>query len=63
MADRKRMILDLPKIIQMAIKIRAVKRKTTTGAVVQEAIETIFPNDIADAKLAIAERTNDQDQI
>jgi hypothetical protein len=52
---RSRMILELPTHVQMAIKLRAVKKGMTTGAVVCEAIQKVFESDIQEAKNALAE--------
>ncbi len=50
---RIRMIVDLPLEIQMAIKLRSVKNGVTTGAVVMEAVEKMFPADVIEAKAAL----------
>ena len=55
-ADRTRMIVDLPSEVQMAIKLRAVKRSTTTGAIVCEAVQMAFGQDIEEARVALAEQ-------
>jgi hypothetical protein len=53
--DRNRMIVDLPADVQMAIKLRAVKSNTTTGAVVCEAVQNTFSKDIQEARSVLAE--------
>jgi hypothetical protein len=52
----KRMILDLPLDVQMAIRLRAVKSRKTTGQVVSEAIQAVFAHDIEEAKSVIERR-------
>ena len=37
----------------MAIKLRAVKNRWTTGRVVEEAVREVFPNEVAEAKQVI----------
>jgi hypothetical protein len=54
--ERTRMIVDLPSEVQMAIKLRAVKRSTTTGAIVCEAVQLAFGQDIEEARAALAEQ-------
>ena len=54
-SDRNRMIIDLPSEVQMAIKIKAVKSNTTTGAVVSEAMHQTFASFIEEARAALAE--------
>jgi len=49
------MIVDLPSDVQMAIKLRAVKGNSTTGAVVCEAIQKTFSKDIQEARSVLAE--------
>ncbi len=56
--DRNRMIVDLPSEVQLAIRLRAVKSSTTTGAVVCEAVQHTFARDIEEAKAALAEQRN-----
>lgn len=57
MADkRKRMIVDLPPEVCMAIKLRAVKSRKTTGQVVAEAIKEAFPDEVSEARESLAER-------
>jgi hypothetical protein len=51
-----RMMMELPREIQMAIKIRAAKDETTTGAVVVEAMRQVFAQEVEEAKAALAER-------
>ena len=53
--ERTRMIVDLPSDVQMAIKLRAVKGNSTTGAVVCEAIQKTFSKDIQEARSVLAE--------
>jgi hypothetical protein len=53
--ERNRMIVDLPSEVQMAIKLRAVKANTTTGAVVSEAVQNYFAKDVQEAKAVLAE--------
>jgi hypothetical protein len=48
---RKRMIVDIDKSMQIAIKLQAVKTNRTTGEVVTEAIEKAFPEDIREARI------------
>lgn len=55
MTERTRMIVDIPREVQMAIRLRAVKDGITTGAVVEDAIFRVFRQDIDEAKVAIAE--------
>lgn len=45
-----RMILDLPREIQLTIRLRALKSGTTTGEVVEEAMRLAFPEEIKEAK-------------
>lgn len=52
----KRMIFDLPDDVQMAIRLRAVKDRMTTGEVVSHAIERTFGEDIQEARALLAER-------
>jgi hypothetical protein len=54
--ERNRMILELPSEVQMAIKLRAVKCSTTTGAVVSEAVQTAFGKYVEEARAALAEQ-------
>jgi hypothetical protein len=54
--ERNRMIVDLPSEVQMAIRLRAVKSNTTTGAVVCEAVHQAFAKDIEEARAALAEQ-------
>jgi hypothetical protein len=54
--ERNRMIVDLPSEVQLAIRLRAVKSNTTTGAVVCEAVQRAFAKDIEEAKVALAEQ-------
>ncbi len=56
--ERNRMIVDLPSEVQMAIRLRAVKSATTTGAVVCEAVQLAFAKDVQEAKAALAEQQN-----
>ncbi len=53
--DRNRMIVDLPSEVQMAIKLRAVKSSTTTGAVVCQAVMQAFAKDVEEARAALAQ--------
>jgi hypothetical protein len=53
------MIVDVPSDIQMAIRLRAVKSQTTTGAVICEAVEQIFGRELQEAKAVLAEKHND----
>lgn len=53
--ERNRMIVDLPSEVQMAIKLRAVKSNTTTGAVVAEAVQHTFTKDLEEARASLAE--------
>jgi hypothetical protein len=55
-SERNRMIVDLPSEVQMAIRLRAVKSNTTTGAVVCEAMQRTFGNDLEEARAALAEQ-------
>ncbi len=48
--ERNRMIVDLPSEVQLAIRLRAVKSSTTTGAVVCEAVHRAFARDVEEAK-------------
>ena len=54
--ERNRMIVDIPSEVQLAIKLRAVKSNTTTGAVVCEAVNHAFAKDVEEAKAALAEQ-------
>jgi hypothetical protein len=54
--ERSRMILDMPPEFQMAVKLRAVKRNTTTGVIVCEAVGQVFGRDVEEAKAALAEQ-------
>lgn len=56
MSERNRMILDLPDDVQMAIRLRAVKDRKTTGEVVEEAMRRAFPDDVEVATSVIGER-------
>lgn len=58
-SDRKRMIFDLPPEVRMAIKLVAVKHKTTTGAVVAEAIHRAYPEDVEQARKEIGDTRED----
>lgn len=53
--ERIRMILELTVDVQMAIKLRAVKTGKTTGEVVTEAVQSMYSQDVKDAKCALAE--------
>jgi len=44
------MIVDVTREVQMAIKLRAIKLGITTGAVVAQAIEIAFPDDLKEAR-------------
>ena len=44
------MILDLPKDVQMAIRLRAVKDGCTTGEVVERAVRQTYLNDVREAE-------------
>jgi hypothetical protein len=48
--ERNRMIVDVTREVQMAIKLRAIKLGITTGAVVAQAIEIAFPDDLKEAR-------------
>ena len=50
MNNRSRMIVDLPRDVQMSIRLRAVKNGWTTGEVVACAIKQAFPDDIIEAR-------------
>jgi len=54
--DRNRMIVDVPSDVQMAIRLRAVKSQTTTGAVVCEAVQQVFGKELQEAKTVLAEK-------
>jgi hypothetical protein len=56
--ERNRMIVDLPSEVQMAIRLRAVKSATTTGAVVCEAVQLAFAKDIEEARAALSLQQN-----
>lgn len=47
---RRRVIYDLPRDIQMAIRLRAVKDGVTNGQVIARAIELAFWNELGQAK-------------
>jgi hypothetical protein len=47
---RKRMIFDLPREIQMAIRLQAIKSGRTTGQVVEEAVRQAFPEEWREAQ-------------
>ena len=51
-----RMIVEIPKEVQIAIKLVAVKRRITTGRVVTDAITFAFAEDLAEAQKVIAEK-------
>lgn len=48
--NRTRMIVDVPRDVQMAIKLRAVKNDWTTGDVVVAAIYHTYPVDVREAR-------------
>ncbi len=48
--ERNRMMLDVLKEIQLAIRLRATKENTTTGVIVCRAVESLFPNEIKEAR-------------
>lgn len=52
----KRMIVELPREVQMAIRLRAVKSGMTTGEVVSEAIQRTFPEELKQSKQTLRER-------
>lgn len=54
MSKRTRVIVELLPEIAMAIRLRAVKNDMRTGDVVTLAVEKLFPDEIAEAKGAIA---------
>lgn len=49
---RNRMIVDLPADYQMAIRLRAVKSRCTTGEVVEDAVRIAFPVEVKEAEEA-----------
>lgn len=51
--NRTRMIFDATPEVQMAIRLRAVKKGVTTGDVVAEAIRQVFPAEVNEAVLAL----------
>lgn len=50
MSDRSRMIFDLPREVQLAIRLTALKLGITTGKVLIRAVELTFPDDLRQAK-------------
>ena len=52
----KRVILDLPSAIRLAIRLRATKSRLRTAQIVERAIRETFPEDVKDAERTIAER-------
>jgi hypothetical protein len=47
--DRTRMVMNLPTYIQMAIRLRAIKARQTTGEAVTEAVRLFFPRECEEA--------------
>ena len=64
MIERKRMIFDVLPEVQIAIKLRAIKNRCTTGEIISKAVELAFPDDIKEAREALKTRAgslaNDQ---
>lgn len=52
---RERMILDLPREVQMAIKLRAIKDRCTTGAIVEWCVRDCFPKEVEEARQVLEE--------
>jgi len=57
MVSRGRMIFDLPKYVQMAIRLRAIKSGIRTGEVISEAVRLTFPDEVAEASKLAGSRT------
>lgn len=53
---RTRMIFEVSKEVQMAIKLQAIKTGRTTGQVVSEAIAVVFPGELKEAREVIKEQ-------
>ncbi len=47
------MIFDLPPVVQMAIRLRAIKQQRTTAEVVEELIRRHHPEEIAEAETVL----------
>lgn len=56
MAERARLICDLPADVRMAIQLRSVKQRCTIGEVVEQAIRIVFSDDITEAIAVLAAR-------
>ena len=61
--ERTRMMIDLPAEVQMAIKLRAVKRNVTTGAVVALAMTQAFGEDVEEALSILAEQKKSRGKV
>lgn len=55
---RNRMIVDIPVDVQMAIRLQAIKQQVTTGEVVAQAVEKVFPDDLREARETLSEKEN-----
>jgi len=55
--SRTRMIFDVPREVQMAIRLRAVKAGMTTGDVVAAAIAQAFPDEVREAKETVSHKS------
>jgi len=51
------MIFDLPKYVQMAIRLRAIKSDIRTGEVISEAVRLTFPDEVKEATRLLAGST------
>lgn len=58
MADRKRMIFEMPAAFQMAIRLQAIKSGRTTGEVVEAAVRKALPTEMEEAQRYLKERVD-----